>query len=61
MEALWTRFLPAYDQLAAWLREGAIGELRGIQSSFCFAAPYEPTSRLFAPELAGGALLDIGI
>ena len=61
MEALWTRFLPAYDQLAAWLREGAIGELRGIQSSFCFAAPYEPTSRLFAPELAGGSLLDIGI
>lgn len=61
MEALWTRFLPAYEQLGRWLREGAIGELRGIQSSFCFAAPYEPTSRLFAPELAGGSLLDIGI
>lgn len=61
MEALWTRFLPAYEQLAQWLREGAIGELRGIQSSFCFAAPYDPTTRLFAPELAGGSLLDIGI
>lgn len=61
MEALWTRFLPAYDQLARWLRDGAIGELRGIQSSFCFPAPYDPASRLFAPELAGGALLDIGI
>lgn len=61
MEALWTRFLPAYEQLARWLRDGTIGELRGIQSSFCFPAPYDPASRLFAPELAGGALLDIGI
>lgn len=61
MEALWTRFLPAYEQLAQWLRDGAIGELRGIQSSFCFSAPYDPSTRLFDPHLAGGSLLDIGI
>ncbi|MDM4768445.1 Gfo/Idh/MocA family oxidoreductase [Pelomonas sp. SE-A7] len=61
MEAMWTRFLPAYQQLAQWLAEGAIGELRGLQSSFCFPAPYSPENRCFAPELAGGALLDIGI
>ena len=61
MEALWTRFLPAYDLAARWLREGAIGELRAMRSSFCFPAPYEPGNRLWNPALAGGALLDIGI
>lgn len=61
MEALWTRFLPAYAQMADWLRSGAIGRVRAIQSSFCFAAIEDMSSRLYAPELAGGALLDIGI
>ncbi len=61
MEALWTRFLPAYAQIGAWLRSGAIGRVRSIQSSFCFAATEGLDSRLYAPELAGGALLDIGI
>jgi predicted dehydrogenase len=61
MEAVWTRFLPVYELVAGWLREQAIGPLRGIQSSFCFPAAYEPGSRLYNPALAGGALLDIGI
>jgi predicted dehydrogenase len=61
MEALWTRFLPAYEQAGAWLRAGHLGELRGMQSSFCFAAPDDPTSRLWNPALAGGSLLDVGI
>jgi predicted dehydrogenase len=61
MEALWTRFLPAYAQIAEWLGSGAIGQVRSVQSSFCFAATDGLESRLYAPELAGGALLDIGI
>lgn len=61
MEAVWSRFLPIYAVVAQWLRDRAIGELRGIQSSFCFAAPFDPAGRLFNPALAGGALLDIGI
>lgn len=61
MEAVWTRFLPAYALAGGWLREGRIGALRAIQSSFCFPAPFDPRSRLFDPALAGGALLDIGI
>ncbi|MGN6829873.1 Gfo/Idh/MocA family protein [Paucibacter sp. M5-1] len=62
MEAVWTRFLPVYTEvLQGWLRAQLIGELRGIQSSFCFPAPYQSGSRLFDPALAGGALLDIGI
>jgi predicted dehydrogenase len=61
MEALWTRFLPAYAQVAQWLQAQDIGPLLGVQSSFCFAAEYDAHSRLFNPALAGGALLDIGI
>lgn len=61
MEAVWTRFLPVYALVQAWLREQAIGQLRGIQSSFCFNSPFDARSRVYDPALAGGALLDIGI
>jgi predicted dehydrogenase len=61
MEAVWTRFLPIYSIVGQWLRDRRIGALRGIQSSFCFPAPYDPLNRCFNPALAGGALLDIGI
>jgi predicted dehydrogenase len=61
MEAVWTRFLPLHHAVAEWLRAGMIGELRSLQSSFCFNAPFDPKSRLFDPAQAGGALLDIGI
>lgn len=61
MEALWTRFLPVYGTVGAWLREGLLGELKSLESSFCFEAPFDARSRLFNPALAGGTLLDIGI
>ena len=61
MEALWTRFLPIYEVVGGWLREGAIGELRGIQSSFAFDIPFDPRHRCFDPVQGGGALLDIGV
>jgi predicted dehydrogenase len=61
MEAVWTRFLPAWAQVGAWLAAGAIGAVRGIQSSFCFDPPYDAGSRLFDPAQAGGAVLDLGV
>lgn len=61
MEAVWTRFLPVWAEVTAWLRSGAIGRVRAIQSSFCFEAPFDAASRAFDPLQAGGALLDIGI
>jgi predicted dehydrogenase len=61
MEALWTRFLPIYETVAAWLRSDAIGPVRAIQCSFCFRAPFDPASRHYNPALAGGALLDLGV
>lgn len=61
MEALWTRFLPIYEVVGDWLTRQAIGELRGLQSSFFFNVPFNPATRLFDPAQAGGALLDIGV
>jgi predicted dehydrogenase len=61
MEGLWTRFLPLYARVSEWLGSGVIGRVQAIQSSFCFRPPYDPNSRLFRPDLAGGSLLDIGI
>lgn len=61
MEAVWTRFLPLYAEVAGWLRDGRIGALRQLRSSFCFNLPFDPASRLFDPALGGGVLLDIGV
>jgi predicted dehydrogenase len=61
MEALWSRFLPAHGRLRELVSEGAIGEVRTIEASFGFPAPLDPSHRLFARELGGGALLDLGV
>ncbi len=61
MEAVWTRFLPVYEEIGRWLAEGRIGRVRALQSSFCFPAPFDPANRMFNPALAGGALLDVGV
>jgi predicted dehydrogenase len=61
MEALWTRFLPVYETVSAWLREDAIGPVHAIQSSFFFLAPADRAGRHYNPALAGGALLDLGV
>lgn len=61
MEGMWTRFYPAMYKLRELLAEGAIGELRMLQVDLGFCAGFNPQSRLFSPDLAGGSLLDVGI
>lgn len=61
MEALWTYFLPAILQAKSWIDQGQIGKITLIQANFGFKTAFDPKSRLFDPNLAGGALLDIGI
>jgi predicted dehydrogenase len=61
MEALWTRFVPSFNKFKELVRAGAIGEVKIIESDFCFKAPYTPEGRLFNQMLGGGSLLDIGI
>lgn len=61
MEAMWTRFQPAVVRLRELVADGAIGELRSVQADLGVTRPFDPADRLFAPELGGGALLDLGV
>ena len=62
LEAMWTRHLPVWTQIRKWLQEGLIGELRLLTADFSFLSlTDDPSHRRYNPELAGGALLDIGI
>lgn len=61
MEAMWTYFLPAIIKAKKWISQGKIGEIKLLKSDFGFKTEVNPESRLYNPELAGGALLDVGI
>ena len=61
MEALWTRFLPTTQKILELIQADAIGRVISVKADFGFKAQFDPNSRLFNRDLAGGALLDIGI
>jgi dihydrodiol dehydrogenase / D-xylose 1-dehydrogenase (NADP) len=61
MEAMWTRFLPAIGKVREWLQGGAIGDVRMVTADFGFRTGWNPEGRLLNPDLAGGALLDVGV
>jgi predicted dehydrogenase len=61
MEAMWTRFQPAVVRLRELVAEGAIGEARSVQADLGVTRAFDPADRLFARELGGGALLDLGV
>lgn len=60
MEAFMYRIHPQTERLVELLREGAIGDVRYVRASFGFETPFDPESRLFSSELAGGGILDVG-
>jgi len=60
-EAYMYRLHPLTRKLADLVRDGAIGEVRLIRSSFGFAmGGVWPEHRLFANDLAGGGIMDVG-
>ncbi len=61
MEAMWTKFLPVIKKVKQWVNENKIGEIKIIKADFGFFSTIKPENRLFNKQLAGGALLDIGI
>lgn len=61
MDAIWTRFIPAFDEAIQLLNNGIIGELKTIRADFGFRADFPPEHRLFNMNLGGGSLLDVGI
>ena len=61
MEGMWTYFLPVIQKVKQWIDSGRIGTVYAIKSDFGFPMAYDPKARTYNPELAGGALLDMGI
>lgn len=61
MEAMWTRFLPHVAALHQVIEAGEIGEIVSLAADHGQAFDLDPASRLFDPNLAGGALLDLGV
>lgn len=61
MEAVWTRFLPSINRAWDIIASGELGEIHWVQADLGFPAPYDPASRLWAPDAGGGALLDLAV
>lgn len=60
MEAMTIFHMPVFHKAKELVEQGAIGKLKMIQVNFGSCKEYDITNRFFSPELAGGALLDIG-
>ena len=60
MEAMWTWFIPAVTEIKRRVDAGDIGELRLIEADFGLAI-HDEQGRHRRHDLAGGALLDLGI
>lgn len=61
MEAMWTWFLPPVVKAKQWLQQGKIGNLKVIHADFGFPMEKNITGRMYNINLAGGALLDLGV
>ncbi|WP_422115567.1 Gfo/Idh/MocA family protein [Brachybacterium sp. UNK5269] len=61
MEAMWARFLPQYDVLRQIVAGGLLGEIVEVAADHGQSFPLDPAHRMYAPELGGGALLDLGV
>ncbi len=61
MEAMWTRFLPHVAVIRDWLGRGLLGDVVTVTADHGQWFAEDAGFRLFAPELGGGALLDLGV
>ena len=62
MEAMWTRFLPSWQQIRALVDGGRIGEVQAVQASLGY--PILGGTRddvLLDPTKGGGSLLEVGV
>lgn len=53
--------MPLYKKLKEMIAQGVIGDVKMVQVNFGSCKEYDVNNRFFSKELAGGALLDIGI
>lgn len=58
-EAIWTRYMPSRQIINDLLASGIIGKVYTLTANLSYVI--DSKERLVLPELAGGALLDVGI
>lgn len=58
-EAIWTRYMPSRNIINELLTSGTIGNIKTVTANLSYNISYK--ERIVNPELAGGALLDIGV
>lgn len=61
MEAMWARFLPHYAKVREIVASGVLGPILSIHADHGQRLADRGIARLVEPQLAGGALLDLGI
>ena len=58
-EAIWTRYMPSRKMIQDIIDSGIIGKLNVVAANLSYKVDYK--ERLVDPNLAGGALLDVGV
>ena len=58
-EAIWTRYMPLSVKIQQLIKDGAIGKPYTLSANLGY--DIDEVERIRRPELAGGALLDIGV
>ena len=58
-EAIWTRYMPSRRIINEVLASGIVGKISVMTCNLSYPVTYK--ERIVRPELAGGALLDVGI
>ena len=60
-EAMTIWHMPLYKKIKKMIEDGEIGKVKMVQVNFGSCKEYDVKNRFFSKELAGGALLDIGV
>lgn len=58
-EAIWTRYMPSRKMIDEVVESGVIGKVTSLTANLGYVLPH--IERMQKPELAGGALLDLGV
>lgn len=58
-EAIWTRYMPSRQMILDIIDSGEIGTVHGITANLAY--PVDEKARMVDPNMAGGALLDLGV
>lgn len=61
MEAMWSRFLPAVQEMKRRLEAGEIGDPLYAELAIGWKAPNDPGNRFFDPAEGGGAAYDLTV